>query len=34
MIHLDKGHKLTSEFERLFDGLQKVKPAAKQKKRA
>lgn len=35
MIHLDKGHKLTGEFERLFDTLQaRRKATARQKKRA
>jgi chromosome partitioning protein len=35
MIHLDKGHKLTGEFEGLFDTLQaRRKAAARQKKRA
>jgi chromosome partitioning protein len=35
MIHLDKGHKLTGEFEGLFDTLQaRRKTAARQKKRA
>ena len=33
MIHLDKGHKLTGEFERLFDALQ-GQQAAQRKKRA
>ena len=34
MIHLDPRHKLTGEFERLFDALQGRRQAARQKKRA
>jgi len=34
MIHLDKGHKLTDEFTRLFDALEAVRKSAKPKKRA
>ena len=34
MIHMDKGHKLTDEFTRLFDGLEAAREPAKQKKRA
>lgn len=32
MIHLDKGHKLTGEFERLYDRLQGKRPPARTKK--
>ena len=34
MIHLDKAHKLTDEFTRLFDSLEAARQPAKQKKRA
>lgn len=34
MIHLDRAHKLTGEFERLFDALQAARQTARQKKRA
>ena len=34
MIHLDKNHKLSDEFTRLFDGLEAAHQSAKQKKRA
>jgi chromosome partitioning protein len=34
MIHLDARHKLTDEFNRLFDTLEKARQPAKQKKRA
>ena len=34
MIHMDKSHKLTDEFTRLFDGLEAAREPAKQKKRA
>ena len=34
MIHLDPRHKLTDEFNRLFDTLQAARQPAKQKKRA
>ena len=34
MIHLDKNHKLTDEFTRLFEGLESAQAKGKQKKRA
>jgi len=34
MIHLDKSHKLTDEFTRLFDALEAARKSAKPKKRA
>jgi chromosome partitioning protein len=34
MVHLDKSHKLTEEFNRLYDALATKKKAAQQKKRA
>ncbi len=34
MVHLDKTHKLTDEFNRLFDTLAKARQPSKQKKRA
>jgi chromosome partitioning protein len=34
MIHLDKSHKLTDEFTRLFDALERARQPAKQKRRA
>ena len=33
-LHLDKAHKLTDEFTRLFDSLEAARQPAKQKKRA
>jgi len=34
MVHLDRAHKLTDEFSRLFDALEAARQPAKQKKRA